>query len=74
MEMRTGSILSGRWRTEALACCMRTIRLAHEYYHSAQAPNGCDTFACNKFATPTIANGRVYVGTSVGVAVFGLLP
>jgi hypothetical protein len=53
---------------------MRTIRLAHEYYHSAQAPNGCDTFACNKFATPTIANGRVYVGTSVGVAVFGLLP
>ncbi len=48
--------------------------LAHEYYHSAQAANGRDTFTHNKFATPTIANGRVYVGTSVGVAVFGLLP
>jgi hypothetical protein len=48
--------------------------LAHEYYNSAQAPNGRDTFAYNKFAAPTIANGRVYVGTPVGVAVFGLLP
>jgi hypothetical protein len=48
--------------------------LAHEYYNSAQTPNGRDAFTYNKFATPTIANGRVYVGTPVGVAVFGLLP
>lgn len=27
----------------------------------------------NKFITPTIANGRVYIGTRTGVAVFGLL-
>jgi hypothetical protein len=28
----------------------------------------------NKFITPTIANGHVYVGTTSGVGVFGLLP
>ena len=28
----------------------------------------------NKFVTPTIANGKVFVGTPNGVAVFGLLP
>jgi hypothetical protein len=29
--------------------------------------------AGNKFITPMIANGKVYVGTTNGVAVFGLL-
>lgn len=34
----------------------------------------CDQFGPgNKFITPTIANGKVYVGTTDGVAVFGLL-
>jgi len=28
----------------------------------------------NKFITPSVANGKVYVGTTNGVAVFGLLP
>ncbi len=28
----------------------------------------------NKFVTPTIANGKVYVGTPNSVAVFGLKP
>jgi len=28
--------------------------------------------AGNKFIVPTIANGRVYVGTASGVGVFGL--
>ena len=27
----------------------------------------------NKFITPTVANGKVFVGTTDGVAVFGLL-
>ena len=27
-----------------------------------------------KFITPTIANGKVFVGTQNGVAMFGLLP
>jgi hypothetical protein len=48
--------------------------LASELYNSNQAANGRDHFgAGNKFITPTIANGKVYVGTPAGVAVFGLL-
>ncbi len=48
--------------------------LANELYNSNQAPSGRDTFHDNKFITPTIANGKVYVGTPSSVAVFGLLP
>jgi len=45
-----------------------------ELYNSNQAPGGRDHFgAGNKFVTPTIANGKVYVGTTTGVGVFGLL-
>ncbi|HEY7289231.1 MAG TPA: hypothetical protein VH583_05285 [Vicinamibacterales bacterium] len=45
--------------------------LAHELYNSSQAGTR-DTFgAGNKFITPTIVNGHVYVGTPNGVAVFG---
>jgi hypothetical protein len=46
--------------------------LATELYNSSQAANGRDQFADNKFITPMIANGKVYVGTPTGVAVFGL--
>lgn len=46
--------------------------LAHELYDSNQA-GGRDQFGPgNKFITPTIANGKVYVGTTNGVVVFGL--
>jgi len=49
--------------------------LAVELYNSNEAPNGRDHFgAGNKFIVPTIANGKVYVGTTTGVGVFGLLP
>src|SRR6516165_9544771 len=48
--------------------------LAHELYNSTQAPNGRDQFgAGNKFITPAIADGKVFVGTPAGVAEFGLL-
>jgi outer membrane protein assembly factor BamB len=47
----------------------------HELYNSSQAANGRDNFGNgNKFITPMIANGKVFVGTPSGVAVFGLLP
>jgi hypothetical protein len=46
-----------------------------ELYNTNQAANGRDHFGNgNKFITPTIANGKVYVGTPTGVGVFGLLP
>jgi hypothetical protein len=48
--------------------------LGRELYNSNQAANGRDQFADNKFITPMVANGRVYVGTPASVAVFGLLP
>lgn len=48
--------------------------LAHELYNSSQASGGRDQFgAGNKFITPTIADGKVFVGTQSGVAEFGLL-
>jgi hypothetical protein len=46
----------------------------NELYNSNQAPGGRDQFgAGNKFITPTIVNGKVFVGTPNGVAVFGPL-
>jgi hypothetical protein len=49
--------------------------LAVELYNSNQAAGGRDHFGNgNKFITPTIANGKVYVGTTNGVGVLGLLP
>lgn len=48
--------------------------LTKELYNSNQAAGGRDHFSDNKFITPMIANGKVYVGTTNSVAVFGLLP
>jgi hypothetical protein len=48
--------------------------LATELYNSSQAASGRDNFAGNKFITPMIANGKVFVGTPTGVIVFGELP
>jgi hypothetical protein len=48
--------------------------LTRELYNSNQAANGRDSFGLgNKFITPMITNGKVFVGTPNGVAVFGLL-
>jgi len=49
--------------------------LSKELYNSTQAAGSRDAFGTgNKFITPMIVNGKVYVGTPNGVAVFGLLP
>ena len=46
-----------------------------ELYNSNQAAGSRDHFGNgNKFIVPAIANGKVFVGTPSGVAVFGLLP
>ncbi len=45
-----------------------------ELYDSTQAAGGRDNFGGgNKFITPMVANGKVFVGTPSGVAEFGLL-
>jgi hypothetical protein len=47
--------------------------LAHELYNSNQAGSRDQFGPGNKFITPLIVNGKVFVGTQTGVAVFGLL-
>ncbi len=48
--------------------------LAHEIYNSNQAAANRDQFGTgNKYITPTVADGKVFVGTTNAVAVFGLL-
>ena len=47
--------------------------LAHELYNSNQAGSRDQFGPGNKFITPIVANGKVFVGTQTGVAVFGLL-
>ena len=48
--------------------------LTSELYNSNQAANNRDQFSDNKYVTPVVANGKVYVGTPNSVVVFGLLP
>ena len=47
--------------------------LTQELYNSNQAGARDQFGAGNKFITPTIASGKIYVGTTNGVAVFGVL-
>jgi len=47
--------------------------LAHELYNSNQAGTRDQFGTGDKFIVPTIANGKVYIGTTDGVGVFGLL-
>jgi hypothetical protein len=48
--------------------------LQHEFYNSNTAANSRDAFGNgNKFITPLVINGKVYIGTQNSVAIFGLL-
>jgi hypothetical protein len=45
-----------------------------ELYNSSQAGGRDQCGSGNKFITPTIADGKVFLGTTNSVCVFGLLP
>lgn len=47
--------------------------LSRELYSSDTDPNAGEMGYSMKFSTPIVSNGRVYVGTGNGIAVFGLL-
>jgi len=59
--------------TTAVLRAYDAANLATELYDSNQASGNRDKFSGNKFITAMIANGKVFVGTSNSVAVFGLL-
>lgn len=60
--------------TNGILHAFDATNLANELYNSTQSVNGRDTFAPNKYMTPMVTNGKVYVGTPYSVVVFGLLP
>lgn len=59
--------------TPAVLRAYEASDLARELYDSNQQRKR-DEITGNKFITPMIAGGKVFVGTPTGVAVFGLLP
>ena len=71
---RNGIVWAAANGTTAALYAYNASNLGDELYNSNQAANGRDQFgAGNKFITPMVANGHVYVATTDGVAVFGLL-
>jgi hypothetical protein len=69
-----GIVWAAENSTLAVLHAYNAANLANELYNSNQASGSRDQFGDgNKYITPTVVNGKVYVGTTTGVGVFGLL-
>ena len=71
--MTNGIVWAVENGTVAVLHAYDATNLGSELYNSNQASGSRDQFSGNKFITPMIANGKVFVGTARSVAVFGLL-
>jgi outer membrane protein assembly factor BamB len=69
-----GIVWAAENATTAVLHAYDATDLSKELYNSTQAGTRDSFGTGNKFITPTIANGKVFVGTTNGVGVFGLLP
>jgi len=59
----------------AVLYAFNAVHVSDQLYSSAQAPNQRDQVGpFVKFVVPTVANGKVYVGSAGEVDVYGLLP
>ena len=66
-----GIVWAGENSSPAVLHAYNALTL-EELYNSNQAANGRDHFGDgNKFITPEIVDGRVFVGTPNGIVVFG---
>jgi hypothetical protein len=70
---RHGILWAAENQSTAVLHAYDAADLSHELYNSEQAGPRDSFGAGNKFITPMIANGKVFVGSANGVGVFGLL-
>ena len=69
-----GIVWSTAIGTPAVLTAYNATNLTTEIYNSAQAAGGRDALTNGvKFASPMVANGKVYVGGQFALAVFGLI-
>jgi protocatechuate 3,4-dioxygenase beta subunit len=71
----TNGILWAIQHTTQALFAFDATNLANEFWDSTQAPKSRDKLVpVLRFVTPTISNGKVYVGGSAALEVYGLLP